>query len=96
MTRVIGRAAAPGDFQGVDMTARANTGDPPPVSIEPEFLSRGNVARLFGVSVSTVTRWARTGVLKAVRTPGGHYRFRAEEIRRVADRGLAGDLIRLD
>jgi excisionase family DNA binding protein len=78
------------------MTARGRTSDPSRASIEPEFLSRGEVARLFGVSVSTVTRWARTGVLKAVRTPGGHYRFRAEEIRRAADRGLAGDLVRLD
>ena len=43
------------------------------------FLSRGDVARLFGVSVSTVTRWARTGLIQAVRTPGGHYRYRAEE-----------------
>lgn len=51
---------------------------------EPEFLSRGEVARLFGVSLSTVTRWARTGLLEAVRTPGGHYRYRAESIRRAA------------
>jgi len=42
---------------------------------------------MFGVSVSTVTRWARTGLLRAVRTPGGHYRFREDEIRRAAERG---------
>lgn len=48
------------------------------------FLSRGEVSRLFGVSASTVTRWARQGLLKALRTPGGHYRFRAEETRRAA------------
>lgn len=68
--------------------------DPPPV--EPEFLSRGEVARLFGVSVSTVTRWARTGLLKAVRTPGGHYRFRAEEMRRAVNQGAPDALVRLD
>jgi len=62
----------------------------------PEFLSRGEVARLFGVSVSTVTRWARTGLLKAVRTPGGHYRFRADEVRRAARAGIADGLVRLD
>ena len=45
------------------------------------FLSRGEVARLFGVSLSTVTRWARTGLVPAVRTPGGHYRFRADDFR---------------
>ena len=43
------------------------------------FLSRKDVARLFGVSTSTVTRWAREGLLKTIRTPGGHYRFPAEE-----------------
>ena len=44
-----------------------------------EFLSRGEVARLFGVSPSTVTRWARAGLVASVRTPGGHYRFRAQD-----------------
>jgi excisionase family DNA binding protein len=44
-----------------------------------EFLSRSEVARLFGVSPSTVTRWARTGLVASVRTPGGHYRYRAQD-----------------
>ena len=61
-----------------------------------EFLSRGAVARLFGVSVSTVTRWARTGLLPAARTPGGHYRFRADDMRRAARAGLPNDFVRLD
>jgi excisionase family DNA binding protein len=52
----------------------------------PAFLSRRKVADLFGVSVSTVTRWARQGLLKTLRTPGGHYRFPAEETRRAAAR----------
>jgi excisionase family DNA binding protein len=72
----------------------------PPPAPEPGgdrgFLSRGEVARLFGVSVSTVTRWARTGLLKAVRTPGGHYRFRADEMRRAARAGSPDELVRLD
>ena len=55
-------------------------------STDPEFLSRGDVARLFGVSLSTVTRWARTGLLPTVRTPGGHYRYRAEDMRQVPQR----------
>ncbi len=55
---------------------------------KPSFLSRGDVARLFGVSASTVTRWARQGLLKTLRTPGGHYRFPAEETRRAAGCGL--------
>ena len=55
-----------------------------------EFLSRREVARLFGVSPSTVTRWARGGLVASVRTPGGHYRFRAQDAFRaiqMAERG---------
>ena len=59
------------------------------------LLSTGEVARLFGVSPSTVTRWAREGILKAVRTPGGHFRFREAEARRAA-RPTLDDLVRLD
>jgi len=62
----------------------------------PEFLSRGEAAKLFGVSASTVTRWARQGLLRALRTPGGHYRFPAEETRRAAQRFPADELLRLD
>jgi excisionase family DNA binding protein len=48
------------------------------------FLSRREVARRFGVSLSTVTRWARTGLIRAVRTPGGHYRYPAADLVRAA------------
>jgi excisionase family DNA binding protein len=58
----------------------------------PAFLSRHEVAELFGVSVSTVTRWARQGLLKTLRTPGGHYRFPAEETRRAAQAGISETL----
>lgn len=54
------------------------------------FLSRREVARRFGVSLSTVTRWARTGLIRAVRTPGGHYRYPAGElIRALPPAGVA-------
>ena len=68
-----------------------------PVSV-PEsrrYLPRRAVARFFGVSVSTVTRWAQRGLLPAVKTPGGHYRFLVPEVKRVAEEaGLTnlGDL----
>jgi excisionase family DNA binding protein len=60
------------------------------------FLQRAEVARLYGVSGSTITRWARLGLIPAVRTPGGHYRFPAAETRRAAARSAAGELVRLD
>ena len=68
----------------------------PAPSGKPVFLSRGDVARLFGVSVSTVTRWARQGLLKTLRTPGGHYRFPAEETRRAALDSASGAPARTD
>ena len=51
-----------------------------PASDERAFISRIDVAEMFGVSVSTVTRWAMKGLLPAIRTPGGHYRFPADAI----------------
>jgi excisionase family DNA binding protein len=76
--------------------SRRKKGDTTSAAKDPEFLSRGEVAQLFGVSASTVTRWARLGLLPAFRTPGGHYRFPAEETRRAARHPSAADLVRLD
>jgi excisionase family DNA binding protein len=46
------------------------------------LLTPSEVAALFRVNPKTVTRWARSGKLNAIRTLGGHRRFRASEIRR--------------
>lgn len=46
------------------------------------LLTPSEVAALFRVNPKTVTRWARAGKLHAIRTLGGHRRFRASEIRR--------------
>ena len=71
--------------------------DHPSVAPDPaRFLTRREVSRLFGVSPSTVTRWARLGLLKAARTPGGHYRFPAEETRKAAALADTGAGWRLD
>jgi excisionase family DNA binding protein len=43
-------------------------------------MTPGAVAEVFRVHPKTVTRWARTGKLTAIRTLGGHRRFRAEEV----------------
>ena len=60
------------------------------------FLTRRHVAALFGVSASTVTRWAQKGLLKTVRTPGGHYRFPARDAERLAQSHERLQLLRLD
>lgn len=50
---------------------------------ENELLTPSEVAVMFRVNPKTVTRWARAGKISAVRTLGGHRRFRASEIRRI-------------
>ena len=45
------------------------------------LLTPGEVAALFRVDPKTVSRWAKAGKLSAVRTLGGHRRFRESEIR---------------
>lgn len=45
------------------------------------LLTPSEVAAMFRVNPKTVTRWARAGKLHAIRTLGGHRRFRASEIR---------------
>ena len=55
---------------------------------EHELLTPGEVAVMFRVNPKTVTRWARAGKISAVRTLGGHRRFRASEIQRfITDAG---------
>src|SRR6266581_3562730 len=46
------------------------------------LLTPAEVAALFRVNPKTVTRWARAGKITAIRTLGGHRRFRASEVRR--------------
>lgn len=44
------------------------------------LLTPAEVAALFRVDPKTVTRWARAGKLSAIRTLGGHRRFRESEV----------------
>ncbi|MFZ4515030.1 MAG: BldC family transcriptional regulator [Acidimicrobiia bacterium] len=46
-----------------------------------QLLTPSEVASMFRVNPKTVTRWARAGKISAIRTLGGHRRFRASEIR---------------
>ena len=50
-------------------------------SLEHEvLLTPAEVASLFRVDPKTVTRWAKAGKLTAVRTLGGHRRYRQSEV----------------
>ena len=44
-------------------------------------ITTGNAARLCSVTRDTILKWIKKGILKAVRTPGGHYRVLEESIR---------------
>ncbi len=50
-----------------------------------ELLTPKEVAALFRVDPKTVTRWAKVYGLPAIRTLGGHRRFRAAEVRALLD-----------
>ena len=45
------------------------------------LLTPQQVAAMFRVDPKTVTRWAASGRIGSIRTPGGHRRFRESEIR---------------
>lgn len=56
--------------------------EPDDLTAPETLLTPAEVAALFRVNPKTVTRWARSGKLTAIRTLGGHRRFKASEIRR--------------
>jgi excisionase family DNA binding protein len=56
------------------------------MSSEPEeFLRPAEAAELLHVSPQTISRWAKEGRISCVVTLGGHRRFRASEIRALAE-----------
>lgn len=59
------------------------------------LLTPGEVAALFRVDPKSVTRWAQSGKLSRLRTPGGHARFRESEVRALLEKegGDAADLM---
>lgn len=53
-----------------------------PLQGEADLMTSGEVARAFRVDPATVTRWENEGKLTAaLRTLGGHRRFRASDVR---------------
>lgn len=44
------------------------------------LLLPGDVASLFRVDPKTVSRWALAGLIPSMKTPGGHHRFRADDV----------------
>jgi excisionase family DNA binding protein len=48
---------------------------------EGEWLTLGEAARLLGVDATTLRGWADAGKIRVFRTPGGHRRFAASDLR---------------
>ncbi len=57
-------------------------------SPESRLLTRAEVARIFQVSPSTVTRWADAGKLPSVKTLGGHRRYKAQVVMTLAQQPI--------
>lgn len=51
------------------------------IEIGEDLLTPGEVAAMFRVDPKTVSRWQQMGKITAIRTPGGHRRFRKSEVR---------------
>jgi len=48
-----------------------------------QYVTTGEVGRACGVTASAVKKWIRQGKVRAIRTPGGHFRIPVEEIERL-------------
>lgn len=49
------------------------------------LMTPGEVAAVLRVDPKTVTRWAAAGRIASIRTPGGHRRFYATDIRAITE-----------
>lgn len=55
------------------------------------LLTTHDVAELLGVGTTSVKRWADSGALPCVKTPGGHRRFERIAVEALRERGLPED-----
>ena len=58
------------------------------MTAEPQevLLTPSEVANLFRVDPKTVTRWAKAGKLTAIKTLGGHRRYKESEVKALLSR----------
>ena len=60
---------------------------------ENALLTPAELAAMFRVDPKTVARWAPAGKLSAVRTLGGHRRFRASEVRQYLEQAERSEVM---
>lgn len=75
--------------QGLPISGRSSSPDDPATT-----MTLGEAAATLHVSANTVRRWADMGRLQAMRTDGGHRRFRRADVLREAARQSPGPAIR--
>lgn len=61
-----------------------------------KLLTPKQVAQRFAVDPKTVTRWARTGRLPSIKTPGGHRRYRESVVDKMAVEAFESGMVPKD
>ena len=57
--------------------------------MQPMYINRSALAIRWNMSVSTLKRWERLGLLRPIRFPTGTVRFRLREVEKIeAERGV--------
>ena len=51
------------------------------------MLRSGEVAKILGVDRHTVVKWAKEGMIRAVRFPSGRYRIPESEVKKILEGG---------
>jgi|GEM_PF-1341721 len=76
---------------GVKRGSTATSGNRPK-----DWMTSGEVARALNMTDAAIRRWAREGLVEAMKTPGGQYRFRREALARImrVDKTANGALLR--
>jgi excisionase family DNA binding protein len=55
----------------------------PPGDKPKDWMTSGEIARALNMTDAAIRRWAREGLVEAIKTPGGQYRFRREAVVRL-------------
>lgn len=61
---------------------------------EKHWVTSGEVARALNMTDAAIRRWAREGLLEAIKTPGGQYRFRREALSNLMKAGHVPKIVR--
>jgi len=64
---------------------------PTPSGRQKDWMTSGEVARALNMTDAAIRRWAREGLVEAMKTPGGQYRFRREALARIMRVDLTGN-----